>query len=62
MNPAPAEEASRWIRDDNARTLAERGVRILARVPFCLEPAALDAALGNLDVVSLVRRGRRMEP
>jgi dethiobiotin synthase len=58
----PADEASRWIRDDNARALEERGVPILARIPFCLEPTALDAALGNLDVVSLVRRGRRGEP
>jgi dethiobiotin synthetase len=51
---APADKAVRWIADDNARTLAERGVRVLARVPFCTDTAALDAALAAVDVASLL--------
>jgi dethiobiotin synthetase len=52
--PAPSDEASRWIQDDNARTLAERGAPILARVPFCPDAAALDAALAAVDVAGLL--------
>lgn len=58
----PADEASRFVREDNARTLEERGARVLARVPFCPEdPAALDRALAGIDAGALlgVGAGRR---
>ncbi len=44
------------VRDDNARTLEERGAaRVLARVPSCRgDLAALDAALAGIDVRALV--------
>ena len=56
---APGGEDARWLRDDNARTLAERGVRILARVPFCPDVASLDAALAGVDAAGLL--GERRE-
>jgi dethiobiotin synthetase len=49
-DPEPADEASRWLRDDNARALDERGAPVLARVPFSPgDVAALDAALAGID-------------
>ena len=59
----PPTQASRWLRDDNARTIEERGTRVLARVPFCAgEPtAALDAALGGIDPRALLEPRRAPE-
>jgi dethiobiotin synthetase len=51
----PADEASGFIREDNARALEERGARVLARVPWCgTSLAALDAALAGVDVGALL--------
>jgi dethiobiotin synthetase len=51
----PADEATRWVRDDNAQTLDERGARVLARVPFCPgDPGRLDAALAAVDLGALL--------
>jgi dethiobiotin synthetase len=59
----PPVDASRWLRDDNARSIEERGARLLARVPFCAgDPgAALDAALGGIDARALLDPGRAAE-
>jgi dethiobiotin synthetase len=55
---APADEGSRWIQEDNARTLEERGVPVLARVPWCPgDVAALDAALAGIDPARLLGPG-----
>ncbi len=58
----PAPDGSGWIRDDNARTLGERGARVLARVPWCADGhAALDLALGGIDVAALLDPRRAPE-
>jgi dethiobiotin synthetase len=52
------DEGSRFIRDDNERTLEERGVPVLARVPWCPgDVAALDAALAGIDPARLLGPG-----
>jgi dethiobiotin synthetase len=53
-----ADEGTRWIREDNARTIAELGAApVLAHVPFLgatPDPGALDAAFAALDVRALL--------
>jgi adenosylmethionine-8-amino-7-oxononanoate aminotransferase len=60
---ARPEEEARFIRDDNARALEERGVPVLARVPWCPDDvAALDAALAGIDVERLLSPPRPAAP
>ena len=59
---APPDLATRLVRDDNARTIAERGAAVLARVPYCPgDAAAVDAALAGVDVTGLLAAGGRPE-
>lgn len=64
LNEADAgPRAPEWVRDDNARTLEERGgARVLARVPPCEGLAALDAALAGVDAPALVGPGAPPAP
>jgi dethiobiotin synthase len=61
LNDAESNGASAaWIRDDNARTIAERGrVPVLASVPACAgDLHVLDGALAGIDVGALVGAAR----
>ena len=52
---APPDEGAGLVRDDNAATLEARGIRVLARVPWCPgDVTALDAALAAIDPARLL--------